>query len=622
MTQNYKNKTGESKSPVFFDRGILDHLIYPACIITSKSILEYVNTPFLDLFGIDSEERKFDWPNVFNSEHKKVVAQSFVNALNGAFSSCTVEVKTAEGNGIPVDLLMQPVVNKSMITSVLVFIRVIEEEAQRGHIIHSGTNEAESNTVHYEFSPLPLIRFNRDLKIVRCSRSFEGTLGYTLEDMTKDEWCVIGSIFKYDAERIKNNIIEILKGNIPFKRIGEIKVKSKNGDEKVVNVIIYPVTRDKELAAIDLMMEDITRIRELKERLSAAKRLNLISDIGNGFIHSINNTINVILNQAQLLQIITEKDSVHQGLKQIEKYVHEVVDQLRRVKGFINERSDTGDEREESFDSILSDAIEFVRIHFKVDEEKRRKNLQIDPEPVSDIILKTDTFFFRELLIWAILKVSSYAEKKGKIDIELKKNSYHYITVSVRKGPSADTSNIVPFMLNGLSPSEIRNAAEKHNLRILEEESVELYSIKIILPQKMVIEKGAGNGGDRDYVIEERNIMIVEDESALQLILGNLFERMGNTVYITDNGTEAFEEFKKKNYDIVITDYDVAGMTGIELAARVKEISEDTLIILLSGWSIGDFKRYNSFIDLFMAKPFNIEDLIKGITTTAAAKNS
>ena len=108
-------------------------------------------------------------------------------------------------------------------------------------------------------------------------------------------------------------------------------------------------------------------------------------------------------------------------------------------------------------------------------------------------------------------------------------------------------------------------------------------------------------------------IMIVEDEKALQVILGNLFERMGNRVYITDNGSEAFEEFKRKNYHIVITDYDVAGMNGIELAARVKEISEDTGVVLLSGWTMGEFKRYSNFIDIFIAKPFNIEDLIKNI---------
>jgi DNA-binding response OmpR family regulator len=101
------------------------------------------------------------------------------------------------------------------------------------------------------------------------------------------------------------------------------------------------------------------------------------------------------------------------------------------------------------------------------------------------------------------------------------------------------------------------------------------------------------------------------------MILGNLFEKMGNRVYITDNGNDAFEEFKKKNYNIVITDYDVAGMNGIELAARVKEISEDTTVALLSGWSMGDFKKYNSFIDMFIAKPFNIEDLVKKIASSA-----
>jgi len=85
--QYYKEQTGEIKTPVFFDKGLLNHLVYPACIITSKSILEYVNKPFLELFGIDSENRKFDWPNVFDHDHKRIVAQSFVNALNGAFSS-------------------------------------------------------------------------------------------------------------------------------------------------------------------------------------------------------------------------------------------------------------------------------------------------------------------------------------------------------------------------------------------------------------------------------------------------------------------------------------------------------------------------------------------------------
>ncbi len=610
MTQIYKTDTGDKKSPVFFNNDILNYLLYPACIISSKSILEYANNSFMQFFGIDSGERRFDWPNVFNSEHKKCVAQTFVKAFNGAFSSCEVEVKTPEHDGIPVEILMQPVSDNGIIHNVMIQIRVLDEDINTNRPSVSRQEEFV-NSGHYEFSPLPLMRFSRELQILRCSRSFEGTLGYSIDELAKDN-SGINTLFKYDSEKVKNHILDILKGNIPFKRIGEIKVRSKEGDEKIVNVIIYPVLRENEIVAIDLIMEDITRVRELKERLSSAKRLNLVSDIGKGFIHSINNTVNVILNQTQLLQIITEKDSVYDGLKQIEKYVHEVVEQLRRILGFIDERNDPAEEREEQFESILNDAIEFAKIHFKIEEGKKRRTISVEKIPGIEMMIKTDTGFLRELFIWAILKVSAYAGKKGQIEVELKKTSIVYLTFSVNKQNGFDKDNIVPFTLDGLSPSEIRNAAEKLNLKILEEESVEQYSIKIIFPQRIILENSSSNGKP-EYKIEDKDIMIVEDEKALQLILGNLFERMGNRVFITDNGNEAFEEFKRKNYDILITDYDVSGYTGIELSARVKEINEDTQTILLSGWSL-DLKGYTGFIDLFMAKPFNIEDLIKGIS--------
>jgi len=198
----------------------------------------------------------------------------------------------------------------------------------------------------------------------------------------------------------------------------------------------------------------------------------------------------------------------------------------------------------------------------------------------------------------------------------------HYITVSIDRAKGADSENIIPYTIDSFSPSEIRSAADKFNIKVIEEESPEQYSVRIVFPQRMVLEKTVVSSEDSFGSIEDRNIMIVEDETALQTILGNLFERMGNRVFIAENGIDAFDEFKKNHYDIVITDYDVSGLSGIELAARVKEINEDSLTILLSGWSLGDIKGYRGFIDLFLAKPFSIDDLIHGIASLESAKNS
>lgn len=610
MTHNNKNKTGDQKSPVLFNRDLLDNLLYPASIITSKSMLVYANAPFMNFFGINSDETRFDWPNVVNPEHKKFVGQTLVNAFDGSFTSCEVEVMTADKESIPVEVLMQPLSVNDIIINVMILIRLLDDD--RRVLKPSAPEKADlQSSGYYEFSPLPLMRFNRDFQILTCSRSFEGTIGYKAEELSRKP-SGMGNLFKYDSEKIKNYITEILKGNIPFKRMGEIKVINRDGDEKLVNIIIYPVMRENEIIAADLIMEDITRVRDLKERLNTAKRLNLVSDIGKGFIHSINNTLNVILNQAQLLQMITENGTVFDGLKQMEKYIHEVIEQLRRIVGFINENGNSSEEREESFDRILDDAIEFIKIHFKVEENKKKRSVTIEKIPGYEMSVKTDTGFLRELFIWAILKVSAYAGKKGKIEVELKKSPFVFFNVLVNRQEGAEKDNIVPFTLDAFSPEEIRAAAEKLNLKILEEESASQYSIKIIFPRSMIIES-TGNHNDEDaYIIEDKNIMVVEDEQALQAILGDYFERLGNRVYITDNGSEAFTEFKRKNYDILISDYDVSGISGIELSARVKEINEDTITVLLSGWPLNP-KGYTGFIDLFMAKPFNIEDLIKGI---------
>ncbi len=624
MPQNSNNnRTGENNSPVLFNHDFIDSLIYPAGIISRKGIIEHANRPFIDIFGLEKDLGMFNWPAFFSTDCKKIVARAFINSLNGAFTSSAVELKLAENsdqNNTPVEILMQPLMNEGNVSSVLVFIKNSDKNNKTDNYSADNTSDDYGDSHYFEFSPLPLIRFNRNMTVYMCSRSFEGVVGYKCEEISNPDTQVVKSLFKYDAEKIKNYITEIINGNIPFKRIGEIKIRTKNDDERVVNVIIYPVSNNNEITAIDLLMEDITMLKDLKYRLSIAKRINLLSDIGRGFIHSINNTTNVILNQTQLLQIITEKKSVLDGLKQVEKYVHDVIEHIRRIQNFLDEREEGEIERKESLSKIINDSVEFVKIHFKVEENRKRRGITIERNYDNNLNIKTDTRFLRELIIWGVLRVSAYVEKKGTISIELNKNEFYSLSISVEKSVVSDKENIVPFTIDGFSPSEIRNAAEKINVKIIEEESGDRYSIKIIFPKNSILEDEEILNINRDYSIRDKDILIVEDEKALQLILGNLFERMGNRVFITDNGCKAFEEFKTKDYDMVISDYDVSGLTGIELAARVKEINENTLTVLLSGWSLGDLKVYDRLVDFYIAKPFNIDDLLKGIATAMPLK--
>lgn len=620
-----KNISGEESSPVVYNHEFFDNLIYPAGVASPKGIIEYANKAFVDIFGLEKNLENFNWSVFFTIDYKNIVARAFVNALNGAFTSSAVELKSSnilEQESQPVEILMQPVISDGLVSSVLIFIRSSEKLSSSNIYSVSNSRDDYRDSHYFEFSPLPLIRFNRNMNVYMCSRSFEGIVGYKCEEISSSRMEVIKSLFKYDAERIKNYISEIIENNIPFKRLGEIKIRTKNDDERVVNIIIYPVFIDNEIIAIDLLMEDITILKDLKYRLSILKRINFLSDIGRGFIHSINNTTNVILNQTQLLQIITEKKTVLDGLKQVEKYVHDVIEHIRRMQSFLDERGEGEVEREESLSKVINDSVEFVKIHFKMQESRKRKAVSLERNYDNNLSIKTDTRFLRELIIWGVLRVAAYIDKKGTISIDLGKKEFYSISISVAKSSGSDKENIIPFTIDSYSTADIRSAAEKNNIKIMEEESGDLYSIKFIFPKNLIIEDEVSPGIKGVHRIEDRDILIVEDEKALQLILGNLFERMGNRVFITDNGSNAFEEFKNKNYDIVLTDYDVAGLTGIELAARVKEINENTVTVLLSGWSLDNIKGYDRLIDFYIAKPFNIDDLIKGISSVISAKKN
>ena len=103
------------------------------------------------------------------------------------------------------------------------------------------------------------------------------------------------------------------------------------------------------------------------------------------------------------------------------------------------------------------------------------------------------------------------------------------------------------------------------------------------------------------------NILLVEDEKDLLRLIQKYFEKSGLYVSAYTNPMLALEEFMKNNddngYDLVISDFRMPGMNGIELATLIRKMNKDIPIILMTAYDIID-------IDPFILKFLNIEDII------------
>ncbi|RPJ01601.1 MAG: DNA-binding response regulator [Chloroflexi bacterium] len=83
---------------------------------------------------------------------------------------------------------------------------------------------------------------------------------------------------------------------------------------------------------------------------------------------------------------------------------------------------------------------------------------------------------------------------------------------------------------------------------------------------------------------EDVFILVVDDEGAIRYSISKTLQRVGYQVDVAASGEEALEMLEQREYDVVLTDIRMPGLTGVELLARIKEEAPDSVVILLTGY--------------------------------------
>jgi DNA-binding NtrC family response regulator len=122
------------------------------------------------------------------------------------------------------------------------------------------------------------------------------------------------------------------------------------------------------------------------------------------------------------------------------------------------------------------------------------------------------------------------------------------------------------------------------------------------------------------------SILIIDDEPDILGIFKQSLERAGYSTYGFVNASAAFEHYmqNRQSYQIIISDVRMPGMTGLELARKVRKISKDVKIVLMSSFEITmpEFKKVlpSLKVDALLDKPIRLEKLNAVIETLAKEK--
>ena len=120
-------------------------------------------------------------------------------------------------------------------------------------------------------------------------------------------------------------------------------------------------------------------------------------------------------------------------------------------------------------------------------------------------------------------------------------------------------------------------------------------------------------------------IAIIDDEPDLACLFKEALSQIdGVEVFAFTDPLLALEHFQTnhQNYMVIISDYRMPSMTGIELLSKIKDVNPAVTRIMMSAFEIQDelFQEFRC-VDKFLQKPVLMTDLINEVRTLTNTKS-
>jgi len=118
-------------------------------------------------------------------------------------------------------------------------------------------------------------------------------------------------------------------------------------------------------------------------------------------------------------------------------------------------------------------------------------------------------------------------------------------------------------------------------------------------------------------MMSERKVLVVDDEIHIIHVVAIKLRNNGFVVVTAANGAEAFELACSEKPDIIVTDFQMPVMTGLELVEKIRhnEATKDIPVILLTArsFAIEEKQKQDLQISECLSKPFSPKELLRSI---------
>ena len=382
----------------------------------------------------------------------------------------------------------------------------------------------------------------------------------------------------------------------------------------------------------ELHQELATSYDELKktqQKMVEQERISVMGQMASGIAHDINNTLAPISLYTEALLESEEGLSkrAKRFLKTIRQATSDIESTVGRLREFYRKPEEETEARPIDLPGLFDQVIEITSARWRDTPQKEGVSIDVQKELSKEMsALNGVESEIREVLINLVINAVDAMPRGGTIILRANRKEPHIIlevedtgmgmteeqrqkclepfyTTKGRQGTGLGLSVIFGIMLRHQGGMEIDSKPDEGT------------TVRLLFPPgEARAQKTAADEDSSD--IPTLRILCIDDDLRLREGLKEILEMDSHEVVVVENGEKGIEAVQetmqgKKEFDVVITDLGMPDMDGWEVAEKIKELTPDTPVLLLSGWGnlMDDKEEKPQDVDAILGKPPKIGEL-------------
>lgn len=392
---------------------------------------------------------------------------------------------------------------------------------------------------------------------------------------------------------------------------------------------------DGKLKAINAVGRDVTRRRELEDKLAFSSKMQAVDQLAGGIAHDFNNLLQSMLGNLQfVVQDTTPTGQTATDLQEIEKGIDKAMVLTRQLltfsrrQGLVPKREDLNTVVGHTIEQFRSTLRSSINLVFSPAEQE--VPVQVDRGQIEQMVQNLCNNARDAIATQGKINVSTSIRKIDKTfcekHTELQPGDYATLVVADDghgMTPDVLTRVFEPFYTTrevgagtGLGLATIYGIAQQHHGTILAASTDGLGSdFTILLP--LVIsedEKPLPPKMQQPQTGNRETILLAEDDHSVRDLAVRVLERANYTTLTAEDGLQAIEVFtaNQEKIDLVMLDMVMPKMNGREAREAIMALRPDMPILFASGFDPATLAADGPPIDEqdILMKPYGIPDLL------------